>query len=78
MRQKLTKEEEEFKEAHVFKIRRNAISKERPFYKGNQYTKFRILEEPENWENRVIAFEHPLRSYKKYIREHASGFDQLK
>lgn len=53
MRQKLTKEEEDFKVANIYEIRRRVCSLDTPLRKGRLYTKYRLLEEPDNWDNKV-------------------------
>lgn len=63
MRFKLTKEENEFKNAHVFRLKRNAVSQSARMYKSDKYTRFKIMDEPENRDDKIIAFLHPLRSY---------------
>ena len=77
MRQKLTTEEEEMKVAHVYELKRRACSLDSPMRKGGLYTKYRLLEESENWDNKVIAFEHPLRSYQTYLSSFYGGFPKL-
>lgn len=67
MRQKLTQEEEEVKFAHIYPIRRRAVSLDKPFRKGRLFTRYRLLEEEYNWDNKVIVFEHPLWAYRSYL-----------
>jgi hypothetical protein len=78
MRQRLTKEEEDFKSAHVYNIKRNCCSLDQPFRSGRLYTKYRLLEEEDNWDNKVKAFEHPLWSYRKYLTSLYSGFTKVR
>ena len=68
--------EEELKVAHVYEIRRRTCSLDKTS-QGNQYTKYRLLEEGELWDNKVIAFDHPLRSYQKYLSEFYKDFPSL-
>lgn len=69
MREKLTQEEEEFKTKHIFKQYKRSHSMSKPF--TSSYTKRTILKEPENDEGFFWAFDHPTKSYKKFVREHA-------
>lgn len=78
MRQKLTKEEEDFKVANIYEIRRRVCSLDAPLRNGRLYTKYRLLEEPDNWDNKVKAFEHPLRSYQKYLNLLYTDFAKIR
>lgn len=73
MRAKLTQEEEQMKVAHVYALSRRAFSLDRPFKSGSEYTKYRLLEEQENWDNKVIAFEHPTFVYRRYLKDLYGG-----
>jgi len=63
--------------AHVYAINRRVCSLDKPMRRGGQYTKYRLLEESENWDNKVIAFDHPLRSYQRYLRALYERFPKL-
>jgi hypothetical protein len=67
MRETLTHQEEVMKVAHVYQIKRRSFSFDKPFRKGRLY-RYRLLEWDENYDDKVVAFVHPTRTYRRYLR----------